>query len=311
MHIGIRWKSEKDSQRYRWVWWGVAAETCYMCKGLLPKTKKKTNDQSISDIDEDENEETFDETDTDIRYIRICEKCTELNQLKKASNCDLTGKNCLVTGGRTKIGYEIALRLLRNGGNVIITTRFPFLAAAKFKEEIDSDEWISRLSIFGCDFRDLKLVSELIEFVREKWNKLDVLINNELFPLVLRDLVTMDFRSLPAPPKTENIKNSTSSTGLVPFPYLDSTKTEQTSSAVLSQVPIPGEIFENTLFSHPGSVIKNDPVDLRAKTSWNSLLEDIHMMEVAEVLVINTFVPSLLLQQLEPLLLKPPFDPPR
>jgi NAD(P)-dependent dehydrogenase (short-subunit alcohol dehydrogenase family) len=36
----------------------------------------------------------------------------------------LNGLTALVTGGRIKIGYEIALKLLRDGAKVYVTSRF-------------------------------------------------------------------------------------------------------------------------------------------------------------------------------------------
>ena len=38
----------------------------------------------------------------------------------------------LITGGRIKIGHEAALRLLRNGATVHVTTRFPVDCAKRF-----------------------------------------------------------------------------------------------------------------------------------------------------------------------------------
>ena len=37
----------------------------------------------------------------------------------------LPGYVCVVTGGRVRIGYQICLKLLRGGGTVITTTRWP------------------------------------------------------------------------------------------------------------------------------------------------------------------------------------------
>jgi hypothetical protein len=37
----------------------------------------------------------------------------------------LAGYVCVVTGGRVRIGYQICLKLLRGGGTVITTTRWP------------------------------------------------------------------------------------------------------------------------------------------------------------------------------------------
>jgi len=46
---------------------------------------------------------------------------------------ELNGKYALVTGGRTKIGAEMVLSLLRNGANVYVTTRFPKNLVERFE----------------------------------------------------------------------------------------------------------------------------------------------------------------------------------
>ena len=60
-------------------------------------------------------------------------------------NIDLTRIIALVTGGRTKIGYQTALRLLRVGATVIITTRFPQPAFDTYSKEFDALKWINNL----------------------------------------------------------------------------------------------------------------------------------------------------------------------
>jgi len=42
-----------------------------------------------------------------------------------------TGRVAVVTGARVKIGYRIALKLLRCGAAVVATTRFPVAPARK------------------------------------------------------------------------------------------------------------------------------------------------------------------------------------
>lgn len=57
-----------------------------------------------------------------------------------------------MTGGRIKIGYEIVLKLLRDGAIVYATTRFTHDAVIRFKEEKDFDIWKDRLFLLQCDF---------------------------------------------------------------------------------------------------------------------------------------------------------------
>ena len=55
----------------------------------------------------------------------------------------------LLTGGRVKIGYQAGLKLLRAGAHLIVTTRFPRNAAARYAQEPDFGEW-------GRSSRDLR-----------------------------------------------------------------------------------------------------------------------------------------------------------
>jgi NAD(P)-dependent dehydrogenase (short-subunit alcohol dehydrogenase family) len=48
-----------------------------------------------------------------------------LNYNKRTQVVDLSNRIILLTGGRVKIGYRAALKLLRCGATVIVTTRFP------------------------------------------------------------------------------------------------------------------------------------------------------------------------------------------
>lgn len=53
----------------------------------------------------------------------------------------MKGLTALVTGARIKIGYEITLRLLREGARVYATSRFPNDAVIRYKKEKDYNEW--------------------------------------------------------------------------------------------------------------------------------------------------------------------------
>ena len=54
--------------------------------------------------------------------------------------CNLSGRIAILTGGRIKIGFEIAKKLLSFGCKVIVTTRFPKDALLKFKEDENYNE---------------------------------------------------------------------------------------------------------------------------------------------------------------------------
>ena len=48
----------------------------------------------------------------------------------------------------------IALRLLRDGAELTITTRFPRDAVRRFASLPDSADWLHRLRVVGIDLRD-------------------------------------------------------------------------------------------------------------------------------------------------------------
>ena len=51
----------------------------------------------------------------------------------RGSSASLHGRYALVTGARVKIGYQAALKLLRAGAHVVVTTRFPVEASTASK----------------------------------------------------------------------------------------------------------------------------------------------------------------------------------
>ncbi len=116
-------------------------------------------------------------TTVDAFYHQLCPECAARSHAKRDARTDLTGRRALLTGGRAKIGMYIALRLLRDGAHLTITTRFPRDAVRRFRSMPDADEWIDRLKIVGIDLRDPAQVIALADEVAAA-GPLDVLINN-------------------------------------------------------------------------------------------------------------------------------------
>ncbi len=61
--------------------------------------------------------------------------------------------------------FQCALRLLRCGASVIVTTRFPTDAALRYHAERDFELWQDRLSIYGLDLRGMGMVQLFTQFV--------------------------------------------------------------------------------------------------------------------------------------------------
>ncbi|KAJ3071109.1 hypothetical protein HK102_006514, partial [Quaeritorhiza haematococci] len=111
-------------------------------------------------------------------YDQLCPSCAEFNFTKRTQSADLNGKVALVTGARVKIGYCVAVKLLRCGATVIVTTRFPKDAAKRYASEADFEEWREKLFIYGLDFRNVPMIHYFCEHVRARFERLDIIINN-------------------------------------------------------------------------------------------------------------------------------------
>ena len=71
----------------------------------------------------------------------------EMNTARRNAKADMTGKVCVLTGCRVKIGYQTALALLRMGATVVGTTRFPEDALRRFRAETDGADITTRLRL--------------------------------------------------------------------------------------------------------------------------------------------------------------------
>src|SRR5689334_13515491 len=116
-------------------------------------------------------------TVVDAFYHQLCPDCATLNHAKRDARTDLTGRRALLTGGRAKIGMYIALRLLRDGADLTVTTRFPHDAVRRYAAQPDSADWLHRLKVVGIDLRDPGQVMHLADTVAAEGH-LDILVNN-------------------------------------------------------------------------------------------------------------------------------------
>jgi NAD(P)-dependent dehydrogenase (short-subunit alcohol dehydrogenase family) len=116
-------------------------------------------------------------TTVDAFYHQLCPSCAALHHTKRSARTDLTGRRALLTGGRAKIGMHIALRLLRDGAQLTITTRFPKDAVRRFAAMEDAADWLHRLDVVGIDLRDPAQVVALADTMAARGH-LDILINN-------------------------------------------------------------------------------------------------------------------------------------
>ena len=109
----------------------------------------------------------------------ICESCKIMNKEMEQIHVDLTGYTAVVTGGRIKIGYATALRMLRDGARVMVITRYPYDALDRYKQEPDYETFKDNLIIYGFNLIQVNKLDLLIQFIKTQFPEgLDILINN-------------------------------------------------------------------------------------------------------------------------------------
>jgi NAD(P)-dependent dehydrogenase (short-subunit alcohol dehydrogenase family) len=111
-------------------------------------------------------------------FTNHCLACGTLNDQKRDTLIDLRGKIAVLTGGRIKIGYQIALRLLRCGCTLLATSRFPANALARFQQEQDYPVWKEQLHLLYADLCNPAEVQALAARIKARVPHVDILINN-------------------------------------------------------------------------------------------------------------------------------------
>jgi NAD(P)-dependent dehydrogenase (short-subunit alcohol dehydrogenase family) len=95
---------------------------------------------------------------------------------QKYSEESMDGKVCVITGATSGVGYEAAIRLAKADAKIVMVVRSKE-KAEQLCREIDAVSR-HRSDYFLADFTDLEQVRIAAETLREKYPKIDVLINN-------------------------------------------------------------------------------------------------------------------------------------
>lgn len=231
--------------------------------------------------------EQFRQVDAD--YHQLCPPCAEHNRERRDARCDLTGRRAVVTGGRVKIGFHIALKLLRDGADVLVTTRFPRDAARRFAALPDAPAWSHRLHVHGADFLDLAGVLGLVDAVGQRWDHLDILVNNAAQTLHRPAAYHREVRAAELLPLT----------GPAGAIATTAARHRPDTAVVLPELA-------QALFPAGHTDETGQPLDLREVNSWTLHAQDVSPREWLEVHVVNAFVPFLLTSRLRPLLAAAP-----
>ncbi|WP_155370565.1 SDR family NAD(P)-dependent oxidoreductase [Catellatospora vulcania] len=231
--------------------------------------------------------EPFRQVDGD--YHQLCPACAEHNRARRDARCDLTGRRAVVTGGRVKIGFHIALKLLRDGADVLVTTRFPRDAARRFAALPDAADWSHRLHVHGADFLDLAGVLGLVDAVTARWDHLDILVNNAAQTLHRPAAYHREVRAAELLPLTG------------PAAGIGTTAARHRPDTAVVLPELAQALFPAGHTDETGQ-----PLDLREVNSWTLHAHDVSPREWLEVHVVNAFVPFLLTSRLRPLLAAAP-----
>jgi NAD(P)-dependent dehydrogenase (short-subunit alcohol dehydrogenase family) len=257
-------------------------------------------------------------------YDQLCLECADLNFRKRTERADLKGRVALLTGGRVKIGYQAAIRLLRSGAHLIVTTRFPRDSAARYAREPDFAEWGHRLEIFGLDLRHTPSVEAFCRHLMASRTRLDFIINNACQtvrrpPAFYEHMMDQERASLDSLPK-EAQRLLGSYEGLrgyhllpeagaeVPAARNGSGSVRLTDSAELSQVALlPEELTAQKALFPEGKLDQDlQQTDLREHNSWRMQLAEVPSVELLEVQLVNAIAPFILNARLKPLMLRTP-----
>ena len=255
-------------------------------------------------------------------YDQLCPDCAELNYRKRGELADLTGTVALLTGGRVKIGYQAGIKLLRSGASLIVATRFPRDAAARYAAEADFEQWRNRVEIFGLDLRHTPSVEAFCQHVIETRDRLDFIVNNACqtvrrppdFYRHMMDIERAALQDLPAEVgelvgSYEHLRAGSSSAAL----ELGDAPTEHpglTRAAELSQTPLLPEEAAPLPSLFPDGQLDQDlqQVDLRDRNSWRLLLHEVSSVELLETQLVNAVAPFVINARLKGLMERTPGD---
>eukprot|EP01126_Amoeba_proteus_P035477 TRINITY_DN3580_c0_g2_i18.p1 TRINITY_DN3580_c0_g2~~TRINITY_DN3580_c0_g2_i18.p1 ORF type:complete len:441 (-),score=83.69 TRINITY_DN3580_c0_g2_i18:52-1374(-) len=267
----------------------LVAKKCYMCKLVVMEEM------------------------TEVGTV-LCRACCHLNSVKRNQWVDLSSKVAMVTGGRVKIGFQTALKLLRCRAIVIVTTRFPADCLRRYKEEKDFTDWSHNLHIYGTDFRNLVHLNELLQHICGNYSRLDMIINNAaqtirrppiFYSHLIHEEVSLDI------PHNSQVK----SIGINPFALISKSKEMAITPtmpptgllpALLTQIPLLSCDSAYGATEFPIGELDKDgqQVDLRNDNSWTLKISEISPTEMIEVQIVNSISPFLIVSQLLPLMKK-------
>lgn len=212
-------------------------------------------------------------------YHLLCPKCATNNIHKREQRADLRGRRALLTGGRVKIGYELGLRLLRDGAELLVTTRFPNDARKRYASEPDAAVWFDHLHIVGLDLRDLPAIEAFADQLVSTEPALDILVNNA----------------------AQTIRR--------PLAFYTHLLADEAPALLEARGDAHLPVLADQKWFPPACLDSHgQQVDLRPSNSWSQRLHEVGTLEMLEVQLVNAVAPFMLASRLKPLFLRSPFS---
>ncbi|MEJ8646036.1 SDR family NAD(P)-dependent oxidoreductase [Streptomyces sp. MS1.HAVA.3] len=244
-------------------------------------------------------------------YHLLCPTCAGENLAHRTARTDLTGRRALLTGGRVKIGYQVALMLLRDGAELTVTSRFPQDTVRRFAAAPDAADRWHRLQIAALDLRDPRQVLAFTDHMLSQGLPLDVLINNaaqtlrrspQAYTALAAAEATPTPASLTAPQIWTAPGFSVPGPRTAPLPW-----TAELAPRIRAPYALAGTA--NTDDASAAPALPQEAVDeagllpeTTAANSWTLRLGQIDPTELLEVQLVNAVAPFLLADRLLPLL---------
>lgn len=294
----IRKQIKRLKQRER----GGQFKKCYMCNYLL------TNPHTL--------------------YQSLCVPCGSFNlqesTLSLPENLNLSHKTALVTGGRVNLGFHIALRLLRCGAHVIVSSRYPLDAETRYRAEPSFQRWQSRIRVVGADFRTARDAFALVAAVKgilKEWalggttgsgeEKLDILVNNAA--QTLTDSVKKEKIAVGRECELQNdlgmgALQVTSGQGYRAMVRVGGKETQMFIGLPAADEkinPDDGDTVELDSGVSEGTPAQTPAVStlaVRQESSWTQSISQIPYEDVITAQAVNAFVPLILIRELLPLM---------
>lgn len=235
-------------------------------------------------------------------YHLLCPECAEKNAVRRDARSDLRQRRALVTGGRIKIGFHLTLKLLRDGAEVMVVTRFPRDAARRFAAVPDATEWLDRLHVHGTDLLDLPAVASLLDTVHDRFPSLDILVNNAAQTVRRPAAYYREIRAGESEPLTGRASRVDVTDAVPPERALAGGPGRTLAPRLAAADSLATDDGLAALFPAGRTDETGQPLDLRDSNSWSLRLHEVDPGEWVQTHLVNSFAPFLLTSRLRGLL---------